>query len=523
MVPARLATKALALAGLLLLAGNANAGALTEDAAALPVSFGPSSAPHILAILEVLKRFQAAPATLAGLWGAPVIEFESATEAFLTAVNERDVTMSTVEALVRAWLAHSTKQGQAEEFVAEILSEGLPVVGRRDQSKVIGARQAKKWTKATKKVRAAFKTVEEYRDGMLGMLFGYLPFVMHHLSITDVPEAFAAAKKPKAGQLVAYSTNTKRYTLVADGDEQGLAGDPSVLWPKDHMDLLRYVGFYLCRETTPPTFLPRFSNVLSGWEYGTREEHVLTALHYPAFEEQLQVLAEEQAEDAENELLRIQVAIYREYLEARSHEYSEFIEEKNSEHGKEVRVGGAGRVSAEVARDLSKMHGVKTFAVDHRHGGQEQDIFAGGGLKKAYANFVKELAKDKAHLPTFGSSQVAEHYRQIHGHLAESANPDPKVLANLERVLRANGETGLPDAPDGEGPLKLSANFNVVFGERGEGELVFAQPEHYDAYEPSAMDDKVVENLATMIGTIAEATTAGRQRGQGQGHRHSEL
>ena len=237
-----------------------------------------------------------------------------------------------------------------------------------------------------------------------------------------------------------------------------------------------------------------------------------------------------------------------------------------------------------------------------------------------YANFVKELAKDKAHLPTFGSSQVAEHYRQIHGHLAESANPDPKVLANLERVLRANGETGLPDAPDGEGPLKLSANFNVVFGERGEGELVFAQvrpkpaspcpptphtphptpfprsrvalclaprlltcaclsplhphshgqgvcgcqaraknplapcphsisvracahvrmcacvrargapsvpllakPEHYDAYEPSAMDDKVVENLATMIGTIAEATTAGRQRGQGQGHRHSEL
>ena len=92
-----------------------------------------------------------------------------------------------------------------------------------------------------------------------------------------------------------------------------------------------------------------------------------------------------------------------------------------------------------------------------------------------YANFVKELAKDKAHLPTFGSSQVAEHYRQIHGHLAESANPDPKVLANLERVLRANGETGLPDAPDGEGPLKLSANFNVVFGERGEGELVFAQ------------------------------------------------
>lgn len=80
---------------------------------------------------------------------------------------------------------------------------------------------------------------------------------------------------------------------------------------------------------------------------------------------------------------------------------------------------GAGRVSAEVARDLSKMHGVTTMAIDHREKVSAQDMvdFENGGngygyavLKKSYTNWLKELAKDASHLPQFASAEAEAHY-----------------------------------------------------------------------------------------------------------------
>lgn len=59
---------------------------------------------------------------------------------------------------------------------------------------------------------------------------------------------------------------------------------------------------------------------------------------------------------------------------------------------------GSGRVSAEVCRDLSKIHEFTTVAIDHRTKGLKDYVEADGGLKPAYANCtsccVMQLMRD---------------------------------------------------------------------------------------------------------------------------------
>lgn len=137
----------------------------SHDASALPVSFGPSSAPHVVAIYKIITGIHGDDARIAALLSRQHTaaagttqheQYAAACEAFLASANARTLTYHHVEALVAAWLADNTDTVNAAAFVDEVLATGLPVMGRRDQSKVIGGRAAKKWLKATKKVREAF-------------------------------------------------------------------------------------------------------------------------------------------------------------------------------------------------------------------------------------------------------------------------------------------------------------------------------------------------------------------------------
>jgi hypothetical protein len=87
-------------------------------------------------------------------------------------------------------------------------------------------------------------------------------------------------------------------------------------------------------------------------------------------------------------MLRVQIAIMEQYLDHHRVSNVRFHERKWGT----VAVGGAGRASAEVARDLSLFYPgtLATRAVDHRR--RLSDVFeteGGAAIKPAFANFIK--------------------------------------------------------------------------------------------------------------------------------------
>lgn len=488
---------------------------------ALPISFGPSSAPYVLAIQRQLLKFQHDSSHLDSRWSEVQADYSDLESAFIAASNEQIVPEPVVEKLVVAWLKKSTEKPNVQSFIADVLSRGLPVLGRKEESKVIGARAARKLLKAWKKLREEFTTIAEYRDSMLMLQFEYLPFVMQQTKSQNMSAAFDLAKAGRYnGHYFAYNEDRSKIVLAPSAiDKQ----------PKDHLELLRYVsclavgklrnliwfqntnvstcgryvGYYLCRETAPePTVVTDFTMLL-GWRYGPREEDTLLALHYPVFrkelESELQELTEEgterTAKSSPNELLELQIALYKQFLQTHRSAYERFLENR-SEH---VQVGGSGRVSAEVSRDLSKIQHISTTAVDHRR--HKEDIFEEGHqLKKSFSNFWKELAKDRAHLPAFKDEHIANHYYHIHQMLSERGQ-DRQTIDDIACVLRANTskysfKLKLSDPNDTK--VKLAANFAIGFGDRGSGDVVFANPDLFNGarrYVPNTMDEKIKETL----------------------------
>jgi hypothetical protein len=451
--------------------------AASSEAIALPISFGPSSAAHVLTIQKHLLLFQRNPQKLDALWTEVADAYEDLCNSFTAASNMQSVPHGLTEQLVVAWLKRNAKKSNAQQFIADVLHDGLPVLGRKEESKVIGARAARKLIKAWKKIRKEFTTISEYRDAMLMLQFEYLPLVMQTANAQTMAAAFDIAKKGENPNVI-------------------LASSASDQQPKDQLEMLRYVGYYLCRETAPEATVLSGPTSLTGWMYGGKEEDTLLALHYPVFEEQLGELTREKEGTDPNELLDVQIALYGQFLKRFRSRYSRFLESNT----REVRVGGSGRVSAEVSRDLSKIQRVATIAIDHRR--QQKDVFEENGqLKKAFSNFWKELAKDRGHLPAFKDEAIAKHYQHIHNTL-RTRDADRKTADNIACVLRANAKTyslsNLPEPDDA--PVRLAKNdiFQVAFGYRGEGDILYAHPAHYASYHPGTMDEKVKEGLESL-------------------------
>merc|ERR1719343_806039 len=247
----------------------------------------------------------------------------------------RSVKFATMQRLVIAWLKSCGSMGAAQHVIHDALQNGLPAIGRKDKSKVVGGRAAQKWFKASEKLVTAFDSVSDYRDSMLMLQFEYLPHVMRTLGNASLTYGLEQAKTGNVGgQTISYSADTHRLSMTASG-ESLLHGAPTSITAKDSFELLRYVAFYLCRETSPPTILDNFSFALAGWAYGEAEERALSAVHYPLFERK----TEKHDVDPPNQLRKTQQKIYDTYVERHRMDYQMFQESLRSP----VHVGGAGR------------------------------------------------------------------------------------------------------------------------------------------------------------------------------------
>ena len=123
---------------------------------------------------------------------------------YVSSLNEGYAGKGIVQSMLAVWIAACTKKENVIAFVDEQLQKGLPVMGRRDQSKVIRGRAAKKWVKATKTIREIFGNVTDYKRAVVSAVFDYLPFVAKKIPIFDTREVFTQAKKGmKDGKLTA--------------------------------------------------------------------------------------------------------------------------------------------------------------------------------------------------------------------------------------------------------------------------------------------------------------------------------
>merc|ERR1719343_220245 len=131
----------------------------------------------------------------------------------------RSVKFATMQRLVIAWLKSCGSMGAAQHVIHDALQNGLPAIGRKDKSKVVGGRAAQKWFKASDKLVTAFDSVSDYRDSMLMLQFEYLPHVMRTLGKTSLAEGFDLAKTGSVGgQTISYSAKLHRLTMSATGE-----------------------------------------------------------------------------------------------------------------------------------------------------------------------------------------------------------------------------------------------------------------------------------------------------------------
>ena len=81
---------------------------------------------------------------------------------------------------------------------------------------------------------------------------------------------------------------------------------------------------------------------------------------------------------------------------------------------------------------------------------------------------------------------------------------DSWTIDNIEKILRANAEMLGDRAPAPVDGAEFSSgkNFFLGFGERGSGDVVFADPYCHKGdhpYQPGTMDDKLMEHLAPLL------------------------
>lgn len=234
--------------------------------------------------------------------------------------------------------------------------------------------------------------------------------------------------------------------------------------------------------------------------YNGDEEDMLTALHFPIYDEELTQLVAESDGGSANEMHHAQIDILQQYFKDHKASNVRFHEKKWSK----AAVGGAGRASAEVTRDLSNFYpSITAIAVDHRQ--DIADVFEkDGSAKKAFANFIKELGKKWHHLPSFANDAVAAHYLALYDELNKRGK-DAWTAENIGRILRANakmlGDKALPS--DGsESKLTAASNFVIDFGARGSGDVLFAAPKCYNGenpYVPGTMDEKLLEQATALL------------------------
>merc|ERR1711957_515822 len=106
-------------------------------------------------------------------------------------------------------------------------------------------------------------------------------------------------------------------------------------------------------------------------------------------------------------------------------------------------------------------------------------LFDKGQLKESFSNFVKELAKDPEHLPVFETADVQFKYIKLYEDL-QKGGANPKLLGNLNHILKANGVLDVADVAGtlGVEQLKTAPNFFLTSGQRGDGDIVFGNPTH---------------------------------------------
>lgn len=242
--------------------------------------------------------------------------------------------------------------------------------------------------------------------------------------------------------------------------------------------------------------------------YNQPEEDILTALHVPLFERELASLrleakaatAENPDRDASRTMLHAQIKILEQYFSVHAASNAAF----HTRAWGTVAVGGAGRASAEVARDLSKFYpgAITTIAIDHRKTGADT-MEKDGHLKSAFANFVKELSKDHGHLPKFADPTVAAHYAALYAVLAEK-RVDKRTLDNLARILQANslnvdGTALKDDEGKGKSAFTASTHFLLALGDRGSGDVLFAAPHCHATYAPNTMEEVMLVHFAAIL------------------------